>query len=394
MGLGSEKVAGYDGARAERPGGGTDGGTVTVMISLRGVSKQFPNASGAAVENLSLDVNEGEIAVLVGPSGCGKTTTMRMINRLIEPSSGSILVDGTDVMSHDPVVLRRGIGYVIQSIGLLPHRTVEQNIATVPALLGWDHARIRARVVELTGLLGFEDELLKRYPSELSGGQRQRVGVARALAADPPVMLMDEPFAAVDPIIRAHLQDQFLEIQRRLRKTIVFVTHDIDEAIKMADRIAILNIGAKVEQYAPPEEILRAPASEFVARFVGTERGLKRLALISIADVEIEDGPTVSSDATRDEAQAVMWNAGTDWVTVVENGRVLGWIDRVSLDGRERVRDVEPRPFAAIVNSGSSLRQALDVIVTSRTHVAVVVEDGDRYQGIITLDRLTAELRT
>ncbi|MGZ4242093.1 MAG: ABC transporter ATP-binding protein, partial [Actinomycetota bacterium] len=365
-----------------------------VMISLRGVSKQFPNASGAAVENLSLDVNEGEIAVLVGPSGCGKTTTMRMINRLIEPSSGSILVDGTDVMSHDPVVLRRGIGYVIQSIGLLPHRTVEQNIATVPALLGWDDARIRARVVELTGLLGFEDELLKRYPSELSGGQRQRVGVARALAADPPVMLMDEPFAAVDPIIRAHLQDQFLEIQRRLRKTIVFVTHDIDEAIKMADRIAILNIGAKVEQYAPPEEILRAPASEFVARFVGTERGLKRLALISIADVEIEDGPTVSSDATRDEAQAVMWNAGTDWVTVVENGRVLGWIDRVSLDGRERVRDVEPRPFAAIVNSGSSLRQALDVIVTSRTHVAVVVEDGDRYQGIITLDRLTAELRT
>ncbi|MGZ4119304.1 MAG: ABC transporter ATP-binding protein [Actinomycetota bacterium] len=392
--MGSEKVAGYDGARAERPGGGTDGGTVTVMISLRGVSKQFPNASGAAVENLSLDVNEGEIAVLVGPSGCGKTTTMRMINRLIEPSSGSILVDGTDVMSHDPVVLRRGIGYVIQSIGLLPHRTVEQNIATVPALLGWDDARIRARVVELTGLLGFEDELLKRYPSELSGGQRQRVGVARALAADPPVMLMDEPFAAVDPIIRAHLQDQFLEIQRRLRKTIVFVTHDIDEAIKMADRIAILNIGAKVEQYAPPEEILRAPASEFVARFVGTERGLKRLALISIADVEIEDGPTVSSDATRDEAQAVMWNAGTDWVTVVENGRVLGWIDRVSLDGRERVRDVEPRPFAAIVNSGSSLRQALDVIVTSRTHVAVVVEDGDRYQGIITLDRLTAELRT
>ncbi|MGZ4209358.1 MAG: ABC transporter ATP-binding protein [Actinomycetota bacterium] len=392
--MGSEKVAGYDGARAERPGGGTDGGTVTVMISLRGVSKQFPNASGAAVENLSLDVNEGEIAVLVGPSGCGKTTTMRMINRLIEPSSGSILVDGTDVMSHDPVVLRRGIGYVIQSIGLLPHRTVEQNIATVPALLGWDDARIRARVVELTGLLGFEDELLKRYPSELSGGQRQRVGVARALAADPPVMLMDEPFAAVDPIIRAHLQDQFLEIQRRLRKTIVFVTHDIDEAIKMADRIAILNIGAKVEQYAPPEEILRAPASEFVARFVGTERGLKRLALISIADVEIEDGPTVSSDATRDEAQAVMWNAGTDWVTVVENGRVLGWIDRVSLDGRELVRDVEPRPFAAIVNSGSSLRQALDVIVTSRTHVAVVVEDGDRYQGIITLDRLTAELRT
>src|SRR5437016_5888057 len=270
------------------------------MISLRGVSKQFPTSSGAAVSGLSLDINEGEIAVLVGPSGCGKTTTMRMINRLIEPTSGSIFLGGADVMSQDPVILRRGIGYVIQSIGLLPHRTVEQNIATVPSLIGWDDARIAARVRELTALLDLDEELLQRYPGELSGRQRQRVGVARALAADPPVMLMDEPFAAVDPIVRARLQDQFLDIQQRLKKTIVFVTHDIDEAIKMADRIAILNKGGVIEQYAPPEEILRAPANDFVKSFVGAERGLKRLALIKVSEIRVEEGPVVAPSASAD----------------------------------------------------------------------------------------------
>jgi osmoprotectant transport system ATP-binding protein len=366
---------------------------VTVMISLRGVSKQFPSSSGPAVNNLSLDINEGEIVVFVGPSGCGKTTTMRMINRLIEPTSGSIYVGGTDVMSQDPVILRRGIGYVIQSIGLLPHRTVEQNIATVPALVGWDDARIAARVQELTALLDLDEELLRRYPGELSGGQRQRVGVARALAADPPVMLMDEPFAAVDPIVRARLQDQFLEIQRRLKKTIVFVTHDIDEAIKLANRIAILNVGAKVEQYAPPEEILRAPASEFVSRFVGAERGLKRLALISVADIEIEPGPVVQRTATREEAQrAIPGGSDTDWLVVLDGDKLLGWLDRRALEGATKVSDVEPREFAAMVTGGSSLRTALDIIVSTRTHVAVVVDDEKRYQGIITLDRLTVEL--
>ena len=202
---------------------------------------------------------------------------------MIEPTSGTIVVEGTDVMKRDPVELRRGIGYVIQTVGLMPHRTVAQNIATVPDLLGWEQPRTRGRVDELAALLELDPELLARYPSELSGGQRQRAGVARALAADPPVMLMDEPFAAVDPVVRSRLQDQFLEIQRRLRKTIVFVTHDIDEAIKMADRIAILNVGGIVEQYAPPEEILRVPASAFVADFVGEERGLKRLGLIAVA---------------------------------------------------------------------------------------------------------------
>src|SRR6185503_14597567 len=242
------------------------------MISLRSVTKRFAGATSDAVHELSLGVFEGEVVVLVGPSGCGKTTTMRMINRLIEPTSGQVVVEGTDVLKRDPVELRRGIGYVIQTVGLMPHRTVAQNIATVPDLLGWDQQRTDERVDEMATLLELDRELLARYPSELSGGQRQRVGVARALAADPPVMLMDEPFAAVDPVVRSRLQDQFLDIQRRLRKTIVFVTHDIDEAIKMADRIAILNVGGIVEQYAPPEEILRVPASAFVADFVGEER--------------------------------------------------------------------------------------------------------------------------
>src|SRR5256884_5983580 len=303
------------------------------MISLERVSKLFPGSRRPAVNELSLEVAAGETVVLVGPSGCGKTTTMRMINRLIEPSSGTILVDGKDVMRQDPVHLRRGIGYVIQSIGLLPHRTVAQNIATVPKLAGWDEARIRSRVEELADIFGLDRELMDRYPSELSGGQRQRVGVARALAVDPPVMLMDEPFAAVDPIVRARLQDQFLDIQRRLRKTIVFVTHDIDEAIKMADRNALLKGGGILEQYAPPEEILRAPANAFVEDFVGAERGLKRLALIKVAEIGVEDGPVVDREASSEEALRVMEKFGYDWATVVDEGKLLGWVDRRSLGG-------------------------------------------------------------
>jgi osmoprotectant transport system ATP-binding protein len=362
------------------------------MISLRHVSKRFQNAQGAAVGDLSMDVARGETVVLVGPSGCGKTTTMRMINRLIEPSSGSIVVDGKDVMAQDPVRLRRGIGYVIQSIGLLPHRTVADNIATVPKLVGWDGARIDGRIKELASIFDLDPELLGRYPSELSGGQRQRVGVARALAADPPVMLMDEPFAAVDPIVRARLQDQFLDIQQRLRKTIVFVTHDIDEAIKMADRIAILNRGGVIEQYAPPEEILRAPANDFVKEFVGAERGLKRLALIKVSQIEVEVGPVVSPEATVDEARRVIAGYPFDWTSVVRDGELLGWVDLASLDGHQRVSEVPPRPFSAYVTLDSSLRQALDSIVTSRTQVAVVATEGQRYRGILTLEHITKEI--
>ena len=255
------------------------------MISLQSVSKRFPGTAEPAVQDLSLEIEEGHLVALVGPSGCGKTTTMRMINRLIEPTSGVILVDGKNILDQDPVQLRRGIGYVIQSIGLLPHRTVRQNMTTLPWLLGWDEARISTRVDELVGMLDLDPGLLTRYPSELSGGQRQRVGVARALATDPPVMLMDEPFGAVDPIIRERLQDQFLDLQTKIRKTVVFVTRDIDEAIKMADRIAILNKGGLVEQYASPAEILGSPVNEFVRQFVGIDRGLKGLAMKDASNV-------------------------------------------------------------------------------------------------------------
>ena len=362
------------------------------MISLRDVSKHFHNATRPAVENLSMDIAEGETVVLVGPSGCGKTTTMKMINRLIEPSSGSILVAGTDVMKQDPVELRRGIGYVIQSIGLMPHRTIRSNIATVPNLVGWDHGRIATRIEALMEMLDLDRELLDRYPAELSGGQRQRVGVARALATDPPVMLMDEPFGAVDPIVRERLQDQFKDLQAQLKKTIVFVTHDIDEAIKMADRIAILNKGGVIEQYATPEEILREPANDFVKQFVGAERGLKRLALIKVGDVTIEDGPLVSPDSSPTEALRAMEKFDFDWVSVVDDGRLLGWVDAEMIQGANRVGDAEPKRFSAYVTKDDSLRQALDSIVTSRTNVAVVATEGQQYAGILTLERISKEI--
>jgi osmoprotectant transport system ATP-binding protein len=362
------------------------------MISLDSVTKRFDGPSEPAVSELSMEVTEGETVVLVGPSGCGKTTTMKMINRLVEPSSGRITVDGTDVLEQDPVRLRRGIGYVIQSIGLMPHRTVAENIATVPSLQGWEASKIKSRTDDLLAIFELDAALLKRYPGELSGGQRQRVGVARALAADPPVMLMDEPFAAVDPIVRERLQDQFLEIQERLQKTIVFVTHDIDEAIKMADRIAILNKGAIVEQHASPEEILREPANDFVKQFVGAERGLKRLALVSVADIEVEDGPVVPPTASTDVARKAMDEFGLDWTAVVDDGELLGWVDPAALEGLSTVADVKPRKFSAYVTADSSLRHALDSIVTSRTQVAVVVDKDERYRGILTLDRVSREI--
>jgi osmoprotectant transport system ATP-binding protein len=362
------------------------------MITLQHVSKRFPGQQRPAVTDLSLEVDRGETVTLVGPSGCGKTTTMRMINRLIEPTSGSIVVDGQDVMRQDPVALRRGIGYVIQSIGLLPHRTIAQNIATVPRLVGWEDERISSRVDELREIFQLDPELMDRYPSELSGGQRQRVGVARALAVDPPVMLMDEPFAAVDPIVRARLQDQFLEIQERLKKTIVFVTHDIDEAIKMSDRIVILNVGGVVEQFAAPEEILRAPANRFVEQFVGAERGLKRLALIKVSDIEVQEGPVVAPASSAEEARKEIARFGFDWTSVVDDGQLLGWVDQPALEGRGTVGEAAPRRFSAAVTPDSSLRQALDSIVTSQTNVAVVLDDGQRYLGVLTLEHVSKEI--
>lgn len=361
------------------------------MISLRDVTKTF-GGGPPAVGDLSLDISEGETIVLVGPSGCGKTTTMKMINRLIEPTSGTIELDGLNILDQDPVLLRRRIGYVIQSIGLLPHRTIAQNIGIVPRLVGWEPKRIAERTSELMNMFELDETMLERYPSELSGGQRQRVGVARALAVDPPVMLMDEPFGAVDPIVRERLQDQFLEIQQTLKKTIVFVTHDVDEAIKMADRIAILNTGAVVEQFATPEQILREPANEFVKDFVGSERGLKRLALLKVEQIEVEEGPVVAPTAQPDEAKREMDRFGYDWASVVADGELLGWVGASALEDLSKVSDARIRPFSAYVTSKDSLRKALDSIVTSRTQVAVVVTEGQRYRGILTLERISKEI--
>jgi osmoprotectant transport system ATP-binding protein len=302
------------------------------MIEFRDVSKTYAGTDRPVVNDLSFEVPDGEICVLVGPSGCGKTTSMRMVNRLIEPSSGEILIDGEPNTSMSGTQLRRKIGYAIQQIGLFPHRTIADNIGTVPGLLGWDKERTRRRVDELLDLVGLDpDDYRDRYPAELSGGQQQRVGVARALAADPPIMLMDEPFGAVDPITRDRLQNEFLRIQEDIKKTIVFVTHDIDEAIKMGDKIAILKQGGVLAQYDTPENILSKPNSEFVSSFVGSDRVLKRLSLTRVEDVDLEppngqaDGlPRLEGNTTLKDALSEMIGAGAERGVVVSDGTVIG----------------------------------------------------------------------
>ena len=298
------------------------------MIEIAHLTKRFAGAAIPAVDDLSLAIGEREICVLIGPSGCGKTTTMRMINRMIEPSSGSLRIAGRDVTRTDPVALRRSVGYVIQQVGLFPHMTIADNVATVPLLLGWDAPRIARRVDELLARVDMDPARFRdRYPRELSGGQKQRVGVARALAADPPVMLMDEPFGALDPITRAALQDEFLRLQDALGKTIVFVTHDIDEALKMGTRIAILRAGRLV-QYDRPEALLARPADAFVETFVGGDRALKRLALMPVADYAAEgnagaDAPRVARNANLRDALSVLLDANRE-AAAVENGPAAG----------------------------------------------------------------------
>jgi osmoprotectant transport system ATP-binding protein len=359
-------------------------------IRLEEVTKTFPGSSTPAVKNLTLEVESGEFVTLVGPSGCGKTTTLKMINRIIEPSSGKILIDGRDALATPAHELRRSIGYVIQQIGLFPHRTITQNIATVPDLLGWDKARIDDRVAELVETVGLLPELLPRYPAELSGGQQQRVGVARALAADPPVLLMDEPFGAVDPIVRKHLQQEFHDLQERLGKTVVFVTHDVDEAIFLGSRMALLNVGGVLEQYDTPETILANPANEFVESFLGGERGLKRLALLPVAEAELEWGSFVEVDASVDEARRLMVECDVDWVGLLDHGRLLGWVAESSLDGRS-LTNLEPRPFLVTLGSDASLRTALDAVVTTHARIAVVVDDG-LYRGMLDLEAIAEEI--
>jgi osmoprotectant transport system ATP-binding protein len=312
-----------------------------------------------------------------------------MINRLIEPTAGRIEIEGRDVTNVPVTELRRGIGYVIQQVGLFPHRTIAQNIATVPKSLGWEKERTHARIDELVALVGLDPDMLERYPDELSGGQQQRVGVARALAADPPVLLMDEPFGAVDPIVRARLQDELLNLQERVQKTIVIVTHDIDEAIKVADRIALLNVGGIVEQYAAPDDLLAAPASEFVERFVGDDRSSKRLTLAHVADLPFSQGPVVDAGASADEAREAMAAHRTDWVGVVEDGVFQGWLDGRSLNGATSLRDRPRERPAAQVTPQSSLREAMEIIMISDTSVAVIDDDG-RFGGVVTLEGIRA----
>jgi osmoprotectant transport system ATP-binding protein len=363
-----------------------------VAIRLEGLTKRYPNAAQPAVDALDLVVHRGELVALVGPSGCGKTTTLKMINRLIEPTEGVIRIEGVDVRAMASHELRRGIGYVIQQMGLFPHRTIEANIATVPSLLRWDRRRIADRVRELADLVGLDHDMLRRYPDELSGGQQQRAGVARALAADPPVLLMDEPYSAVDPIVRARLQDELIALQDRLHKTVVFVTHDIDEAIKLADRIAILDVGGRLEQHDTPEELLRAPANDFVADFLGEDRGIKRLSLLTVDDVPLTEGPVVTIDTSPEAARKTMERHAVDWVAVRDREQVLGWVGAADLDGTPAIGVLPRQPFLTTFGPGTTLKAVLDGIVTSQTRFAVVVDDDDRYRGMLTVDDLAEGL--
>ena len=361
-------------------------------IRLEGVGKVYADGT-VGVQELDLTFAAGELSVLVGPSGCGKTTTMKMINRVIEPTSGRILLGGEDVTRVDPDRLRRRIGYVIQNVGLFPHQTVRANVATVPRLLGWDRRRIRARVDELLATVGLDPAVHgDRYPAQLSGGQRQRAGVARALAADPAVLLMDEPFSAVDPVVRERLQTEFLRLQETVRKTIVFVTHDIEEAVRIGDRIAVMSTGGRVEQFAPPAELLGRPANAFVADFVGADRGLKRLAVTGISVDDLERPPVVHVADGLADARASVQAAGARWAVVLDDGgRLHGWLSAERASGAGTVGSAARR-MHAWVPVEATLKTAFSTMLQ---HEAgwVAVLDGDVFLGVLTPESLHAALR-
>ena len=367
--------------------------TADPMIRLDSVSKRYPDGT-VAVAELTLDVPPGEVVMFVGPSGCGKTTTLKMINRLIEPSTGAIVLDGEDVTRVDPVALRRRLGYVIQQVGLFPHRTIAENVGTVPGLLGWDRRRIASRVEELLDLVGLDPGVFaRRYPHQLSGGQRQRVGVARALAADPVVLLMDEPFSAIDPIARDRLQAEFLRLQAEVRKTVVFVTHDIEEAVRVGDRIVVLSQGGKLEQYSDPATLLGSPASSFVADFVGADRGLKRLAVTPITVDDLEQPPVVRVTDPLPIARETLERAGARWAVVVDaDGSLRGWLSREHAAGGEgRVAD-RVRRMEAWVPVSTTLKQAFSVMLQEDAGWVAVL-DGSRFLGVLTPESLHAALR-
>jgi len=357
------------------------------MIRLDRVTKVYPDGT-EAVKEVSFEVEKGELCILLGPSGCGKTTTMKMINRIIPITGGKIYIDGVDNTKMDENELRRNIGYAIQDIGLFPHMTVGQNIETVPVLKGWSKAERKRRAEELLELVGMESrEFIDKYPNELSGGQRQRVGVARALGADPPLLLMDEPFGAIDPITRIRLQDEFLKIQREIKKTIIFVTHDIYEAIKMGDKIALMNEGQLV-QYDTPSNILYRPKNEFVEDFVGTDRALKGLQLIRVKEVMSISPSTVKSDERMEAVRGRMEQEGVDSLAVVDNNtKFLGWVNKAVSGKGETVEDFM-KPSSIAVSVDAVLNEALSLMLSSRLTVLAVVDGDNRLQGVLTFDAI------
>jgi osmoprotectant transport system ATP-binding protein len=365
-------------------------------VSYREATKRYSDSGRPAVDRLSLEVPAGEICVLVGPSGCGKTTAMRMVNRTVEISEGDVLIGETSVRSRDPAALRREIGYVIQQIGLFPHRTIAENIGAVPELLGWDKDRIRARSAELLALVGLDPELGDRYPAQLSGGQQQRVGVARALAADPPVMLMDEPFGAIDPINRERLQNEFLRLQTNIRKTVLFVTHDIDEAIKIGDRIAVMREGGRVEQYATPAELLMAPANEFVEDFVGADRALKRLALMRVSDIDLWSAPLAHVGQATAEVRTKLAapNVEVPFPLLVDaERRPLGWLTE-----RDLARDLVPAqadaPLGPLLELDDVMRDALADLLQGEAQYAAVTDHEGRIAGVLSVEIISEFLKS
>ena len=363
------------------------------------VTKRYAGAGGTttpgAVNDLSLEVPAGTVCVLVGPSGCGKTTSLKMVNRLIEPTSGRILIGGVDVASRDVIELRRSIGYVIQQVGLFPHQTVAENVATVPRLLGWEVGRRAARSRELLDLVGLEPATYaNRYPSQLSGGERQRVGVARALAADPPVLLMDEPFGAVDPIVRERLQNELLRLQEGLAKTILFVTHDIDEAIKMGDLVAVMEAGGRLAQFGPPAEILANPASDFVARFVGADRGLKRLSLSRVGDLELRMPIVGHAGDDVADARRALWQDPMPFLLLLdERDRPIGWVDERALP-REGALSAELAVAGSpLFDRRTTLKDALSMLLDADVQAGLVVNREGTLRGIVTAATIAEFMR-
>ncbi|MFG1791695.1 ABC transporter ATP-binding protein [Nocardia sp. NPDC049149] len=375
-----------------RSGSGTSAVSGAEIV-LDAVTKHYPGQRDPAVDRVSMTIPAGEIVVLVGPSGCGKTTTMRMINRLIEPSSGTITIDGRDAASMNPDQLRRGIGYSIQQAGLFPHLTVAKNVATVPGLIGWDRKRIAERTDEMLDLVGLDPDTYRgRYPRQLSGGQQQRVGVARALAADPPVLLMDEPFGAVDPITRGLLQDELLRLQGELGKTIVFVTHDFTEAVKLGDRIAVLGNQSRILQYDTPAAILAEPADDTVAGFVGAGASLKQLTLTRVRDVELGQCPTATENEPVEVLRSALADKDWPWALVLDQQRrPLRWVSSEHLAHAQSLRGIGT-PIGEPLSLQSTLQDALEALLSDQTANAVVTGKRGEYAGLISIDTLVAHL--